>query len=116
MGAQYDGKRGNHKGLPLQAIRLLIWDQMDSLGLEFLGPQHPNGKQAEPIPSFLPSDTKNVVTYKHPVQTLEQANQQLDYVFATRGFHNRVSTRALNRVEEWGSSDHCRILIDVAPE
>lgn len=38
---------------------------------------------------------------------------QLDYVFASRGLHEQVTTRALNSAEEWGASDYCRILIDV---
>ena len=66
-----------------------MWTRMRSLGLEFMGPQYPNGRQAD-------------------------ADQQLDYVFASQGFHESVTTRALNSVDEWGSSDHCRILIDVA--
>ncbi|MCY3786999.1 MAG: hypothetical protein OXG47_09795 [bacterium] len=42
------------------------------------------------------------------------ALSQFDYVFASRGFHNEVTARALNTVEEWGPSDHCRLLIEVA--
>ena len=47
---------------------------------------------------------------------VEDADQQLDYVFASRGFHKSIKTHALNSVEEWGSSDHCRILIDVSAD
>ena len=32
----------------------------------------------------------------------------------SRGFHERVTVRALNRADEWGPSDHCRLLIEVA--
>ena len=92
-----------------------FWDMMSSMGLEFMGPQYPNGRQANPRPEYLPSDTKNVVTFQRPGQSLEDADQQLDFVFASRGFHERVKAIALNSVEEWGASDHCRILIEVAP-
>ena len=35
-----------------------IWERMGDLGLEFLGPQYPNGRQADPVPDFMPSDTQ----------------------------------------------------------
>ena len=38
---------------------------------------------------------------------------QLDYVFASRGLHERVQARALNKPSEWKSSDHCRLLVEV---
>ena len=42
------------------------------------------------------------------------AANQLDYAFAPRGVHESVSVRAMNNdVEEWGSSDHCRLMIEV---
>ena len=63
---------------------------------------------------YMPSDTRNVVTFRRPIESLEAADQQLDYVFASRGFHESVTVRALNSVEEWGASDHCRLLIEVA--
>ena len=91
-----------------------VWKRMEDLGLEFTGPQYPYGRQAIPVPDYLPSDTANVVTFHRPGQRVKDADQQLDYVFASRGFHERVTTRALNSVQEWGSSDHCRILIDVS--
>ena len=92
-----------------------VFDRMNALGMEFMGPQAPEGgRVAEPTPQGLPKDTRNVPTYytthaKRP----EKAQNQLDYVFASRGFHSSVSTKALNDPKEWGSSDHCRILIEV---
>ena len=91
-----------------------IWERMSSLGLEFVGPQFPNGRQADPVPEFMPSDTGNVVTFQRPGQAVADADQQLDYAFASRGFHESVTTRALNSVEDWGGSDHCRLVIDIA--
>ena len=45
-----------------------------------------------------------------------KANRQFDYDFVSRGFHERVKVRALNGTGEWCSSDHCRLLIEVATE
>lgn len=91
----------------------MIFDRMEALGFEFLGPQAPNGRQADPPSRDVPSATKNVATYHTTRQKPTTAANQLDYVFASRGFHESVRTRALNEVDEWGSSDHCRILIEV---
>ena len=93
-----------------------VWDRMKKIGLEFMGPQHPNGRQPDSFPSFVPANSENVVTYYDTGGSPETGFRQLDYVFASSGFHERVSTRALNGVEEWGASDHCRIMIEVAPE
>ena len=91
-----------------------IWDRMGALGLEFLGPRHPNGRQANPTPDLMKPDTKNVVTYYTVGNSAATAKTQLDYAFASRGFHESVKVRALNNsVEEWGASDHCRLLIEV---
>ena len=90
-----------------------VFDRMDALGLEFMGPQHPNGQLANPTPVGLPPDTKNVPTYYTTRQSPTTAANQLDYVFASRGFHLGVRSQALNGVNEWGSSDHCRLLIEV---
>ncbi|MXZ70026.1 MAG: hypothetical protein F4Z04_00755 [Acidobacteria bacterium] len=89
-----------------------VWQRMDAIGLEYMGPQYPAGRRADPIPSHLPQDTKDVPTFcgnKPP----EAAQKQLDHVFASNGFHEHVSARAMNAVDEWGTSDHCRLLIEV---
>ena len=94
-----------------------VIDRMDALGLEFLGPQAPDGgRQAEPTPTGLPSDTRNVPTYHTIRQTPATATNQLDYVFASRGFHEQITVCALNAPDEWGPSDHCRILIEIQDE
>ncbi len=92
--------------LALPARDSTIFKRMDALGLKFMGPQHPNGRRAEPPPQGVPKDTRNVPTF-HSTQ------HQLDYVFASRGFHKSVSVRAMNGVDEWGASDHCRLWIEV---
>ena len=78
-----------------------------------MGPQHPAGRLADPPPQGVREDTGNVPTYHLRGGSPATAQNQLDYVFASRGFHRGVRVRALNGVEEWGSSDHCRLLIEV---
>lgn len=102
--------------LELPARARSVMSRMDALGMEFLGPQHPNGRQADPTPGGLPPDTRNVPTYYTSRQNSETAQNQLDYVFASRGFHESVQVRALNSVQDWGPSDHCRLLIEVESE
>ncbi len=64
--------------------------------------------------AFTPSpDSLDVPTYHTTGQSPSTAQAQLDHVFASRGFHTSVKARALNTVEEWGRSDHCRLLIQV---
>lgn len=90
-----------------------VWDRFAALGLEFLGPQAPSGRRpATPHPD-VPSDTNNVPTYHLRTGSPASADRQLDYVFASHGFHERVKVRALNGVDEWGPSDHCRLMIEV---
>ncbi len=91
-----------------------VFERMDALGLEFVGPRYPDGRRTDPIPYGLPEDTKNTPTYYAPRARMpENAVNQLDYVFASRGFHHSVRTQAMNEPDEWGSSDHCRILIEI---
>lgn len=90
-----------------------VWDRFQALGLEFLGPQLPNGRAASSTPPASPADTRDVPTYHTNRQTPAEADLQLDYAFASRGLHEDVAVRALNGVEEWGPSDHCRLLIEI---
>ena len=93
-----------------------FWDRLAALGLEFLGPQAPDGWQPSGSQPDVPPDTKNVPTWVRNGLKPQQANRQFDYAIASRGFHERVKVRALNRADEWGPSDHCRLLIEVAAE
>ena len=97
-----------------------IFDRMQALGLEFMGPQAPDAdRQADPVPQGLPNDTRNVPTYLTGWQRQRMTRDgilcgnQLDYVFASRGFHDGVQVHAMNDVTGFGPSDHCRIRIDV---
>ena len=97
----------------LHARERTVWDRMKALGFEYLGPRHPNGRRADPVPSHLPAATKNVPTFHSAQSSPAAAQVQLDHVFGSRGFHDSIATRAMNGVDEWGSSDHCRLLIEV---
>jgi len=101
--SKYWGKRYN-----------TVFDRMDAIGLRFVGPQAPEGgRQAEPWPEELPEGSLNVPTYHHNQQTPATASRQLDFVFASESIADRVFVKALNSVEDWGPSDHCRVMIEL---
>ncbi len=93
-----------------------VFDRMEILGLPFVGPEHPNGRQADPWPAELPRDSKNVPTYYSNRRKPESAERQLDYVFASTELINLLKVQALNSPDDWGPSDHCRIEIEIMPE
>ena len=88
-----------------------IFDRFAALGLRFVGPQAPAGRQASPWPTELPEASRNVPTYHSNHQTPATATRQMDFVFASTDIADQVHTRALNEVAEWGPSDHCRVEI-----
>ena len=91
-----------------------VLDRFRALGLDYLGPQYPAGRRADPIPKHLNEESLDVPTYYHkPSNNPAGAYVQIDHVFASRGFHKDIQAKALNGLEEWGPSDHCRISIDV---
>ena len=91
-----------------------VFDRMQVMGLPCVGPEYPNGRQADPWPDELPGDSRNVPTYHSVKQTPMTAARQLDYVFASTGLAASLRVRALNAPEEWGPSDHCRVEIELA--
>lgn len=91
-----------------------VFERMRAIGLEFAGPQAPNGRQSTTPPVGQPADSRNVVTFAPNGPSPANAVSQLDYAFASRGFHERIKVRALNEGDEWGPSDHCRLLIKIA--
>jgi endonuclease/exonuclease/phosphatase family metal-dependent hydrolase len=90
-----------------------IFSRMKAFGLKFVGPQAPNGRGADPWPAELPSTSKNVPTFHSSHQNPITATHQLDYVFASESFANKVKVTALNQPNKWGPSDHCQILIEI---
>ena len=88
-----------------------IWNEREALHfktafdrMEALGFRHV-------IPEGRRNDRGDVVTFRSIGATPAQAWAQADYVFATENIADRVSARALNHPDDWGPSDHCRILI-----
>ena len=69
---------------------------MEALGLDYLGPH-------------------DGPTYHSNRGSPERPTGQLDHVFASRGFSEAITVRALNTPAEWGASDHCRLVIEVSP-
>lgn len=100
------------RGSPYWAARYqTVFERFAALGLVFVGPQAPAGRQASPWPDELPRASRNVPTYYTSHQRPETATRQLDFVFASRDIAARVDVRALNEVHEWGPSDHCQVEI-----
>ena len=90
-----------------------VFNRMSALGLPFVGPQAPAGRQAEPWPDELPEESRNVPTYHTSRMTPATATRQLDFVFASNSLVKHVRTKALNDPDQWGPSDHCRVEIEV---
>lgn len=90
-----------------------VFSRMAALGFKFVGPQAPDGRQAEPWPGELPRTSLNVPTYHTRQQTPETCTRQLDFVFASGRLADRVHVSALNEPDQWGPSDHCRLEIRV---
>lgn len=91
-----------------------VFDRAEAMGLRFVGPQAPYGRQAEPRPAELPEGSRNVPTYHTRLQGPMGAARQLDFVFASQALADRLTVRALNRdPQEWGPSDHCRVAIEL---
>ena len=105
---------GEHGSNYWEARYATVFDRMTALGLVFVGPQAPNGRVAKPWPEELPSNSKNVPTYHTNRQTSATATRQLDFVFASESIADQVSVEAINDPENWGSSDHCRLEIQIA--
>ena len=105
---------GEHGNEYARARYAGVFERMEDIGLAFQGPQAPHGRQADPWPQELPGDSLNVPTYHHSQQTPATATRQLDFVFASRGMAGSVQARALNGVDEWGPSDHCRVEIEIS--
>ena len=76
------------------------FDRMQALGFRQL------------VPDGRRSDRGDVVTFSTMGSTPAQAWTQADYVFATENIADRVSVHALNHPDDWGPSDHCRLVID----
>ena len=91
-----------------------VFDRLEAIGLRFVGPQLPEGFPASPRPAELPMDSRDVPTYRTNESDPASAQRQLDFVFVSLALAKQiVRVTALNSPEEWGESDHCRVVIDV---
>lgn len=104
----------DHEATSYSAREKTVWDRMSALGMEYLGPKTPDGRRVCPSDYGGPEDTENVRTYHTSRSSPQNAYIQLDHAFASKGFHEGIATRALNSVSEWGSSDHCRLVMEVS--
>ena len=95
-----------------------VFDRMEALGLLFVGPQHPHGRQADPWPDELPTrqQERTHIPHEEAPDASDCNQRQLDFVFASKGMADSVCVRALNDPDpdKWGPSDHCRIEITVS--
>ena len=91
-----------------------VFDRLEAIGLRFVGPQVPNGMPADPRPSELPLESRDVPTYRTRELDPGSGQRQLDFVFASADVEKQiVRVAAWNKPEEWGVSDHCRVVIDL---
>ena len=105
---------GDHGDPYWQGRYSSVFERAEALGLPYVGPRAPNGRQAQPWPDELPRDSDNVPTYYRSGKSAATATRQLDFVFASESIADHVAPRALNEIDEWGPSDHCRIEIAVS--
>lgn len=105
---------GEH-GSPYWAARYQsVFDRLEAIGLRFIGPQQPNGLAAEPAPSELPRDSRDVPTFRTNEADPASAQRQLDFVFASDDLARHVTrVAAMNGEQEWGGSDHCRVVTEI---
>ena len=91
-----------------------VFERLEALGLRFVGPQQPDGVPAKPRPEELPNGSKDVPTFRTNEIDPASGQRQLDFVFASTSISDQiVKVAALNGPDEWGASDHCRVVIDV---
>jgi exonuclease III len=105
---------GEHGDSYWAARYATVFDRAEAMGLRFIGPQAPHGRQANPRPAELPEGSRDVPTYHTLKQGPMGATRQLDFVFASQALADRLTVRALNKdPDEWGLSDHCRVVIEL---
>ncbi len=84
-----------------EALYRSVFERMRAIGLEFVGPQAPHGRPPTTPPVGQPADSRNVGAFAASAQSPANAVSQLDYAFASGGFHERIKVRALNEAKEW---------------
>ena len=96
---------GEHGSAYWGARHATVFQRMEALGLQFVGPQAPaGGRQADPWPDELPPSSLDVPTFHHSRQSPETATRQLDFVFASASLAGALDVAALNQPDEWGGN------------
>ena len=93
-----------------------VFRRMQALGFDLIGPFASDGglHRNAPEREWMQPPETSTPTYYTTRETSAVAWRQLDFVFASRSIASGVTAVALNREDEWGPSDHCRIMIDVS--
>lgn len=90
-----------------------VFARMEAIGVPFVGPQAPNGGQPKSLPTEMPYGCLDVPTFRTKRKEPSSASRQMDFVFASKALNPRLQVTAMNREEEWGPSDHCRVVIEL---
>ena len=77
-----------------------VMNRMNALGLEYLGPRDSSGE--------------NVPTYHTPRQDPTTATTQFDTFSPHKDSTTASLSGPMNGADEWGPSDHCRIVAEVS--
>jgi endonuclease/exonuclease/phosphatase family metal-dependent hydrolase len=104
---------GDHGSTYWKARYATVFERFAALGLSFVGPQAPHGRQAKPWPTELPGKSKNVPTFFSSQQQPASATRQLDFVFASNSLAKTLKVIALNERDQWGPSDHCQLEVEI---
>ena len=64
-------------------------------------------------PGELPAGSLDVPTCRTCCDDPSSGQRQLDFVFASESIADSLTVRALNGEDEWGPSDHCRVLMEM---
>ena len=105
--------------LSLQERDRTVFGRLQLLRFEYMGPQHPNGRVASLTPEAFRQTRKTFQrnTIPRPAPAARPRQQIGSTAYLRRwGFHRNVRAHVLNEPEQSGSSDHCRIVIEVSPE
>ena len=87
-----------------------VFERAEALGLRFVGPEYPNGRQADPWPDELPSDSLCVPNLP-PLATDARHRNPSTSISCSPRRPSRTAERYVRSEtpEAWGPSDHCRV-------
>ena len=96
------------------ALYATVFTRMAALGLPFIGPQAPHGRQAEPWPDELPPDSPQRAHLSLlPSNSATRRHANWTMCLPPRAWPMRCVFAPLTRSSNGGPSDHCRLVIDV---